>query len=267
MAGYGGLGGLGGFAYPTRRSSPFVNSSPVQSDAEFNNAWQSAMPSQYIQAPGGTQLVAGAGGYNAAAADPMRQSLTQKMEDEFTAAVSPGASEAQLAGLRAAQEFARQAGVAMVAGPQANGGSAGIYMNPYSDKGGAAVAELGGGHFVYPEETGSMMINPAWEAKSAEWNTAATQRGENQIRQQQAYDTNMMGNGAIGGVMPSNYGDANYGQITGQKSGGLGGLGGTDLTGTQTTQQTGSYMGGSGSYNPNPFAAGSFKSQNPWGGF
>jgi hypothetical protein len=55
--------------------------------------------------------------------------------------------------------------------------------------------------------------------------------------------------------------------VTGQKTGGLGGLGGADLTSVDQSRQTGAYMGGSGSYNPNPFSPGSFKSQNPWGGF
>ena len=96
---------------------------------------------------------------------------------------------------------------------------------------------------------------------------AGLQRTENQTRQQQAYDTAFSGNGAVGGVMPKGYSNANFGQITGQKAGGLGGLGGADLTAVDETQQTGAYMAGSGAYNPNPFSPGSFKSSNPWSGF
>jgi hypothetical protein len=110
-------------------------------------------------------------------------------------------------------------------------------------------------------------LNPEYDKVIAAQAAATAQRGENQIRQQQAFDTGMMGSGAIGGVMPSNYSDPTYGQITGQKAGGLGGLGGVDLTGIDNTQQTGAYMGGAGAYNPSPWASNTFQNKNPWSGF
>jgi hypothetical protein len=109
------------------------------------------------------------------------------------------------------------------------------------------------------------VANPEYAAAQDAFSQASKFRGENQIRQQQAYDTTLMGNNAIGGALPGNYADPNFGQVTG-KVGGLGGLGGTDLTGINADSQTGAYSGGSGAYNPTPWGAGWQKS-NPWGGF
>ncbi len=121
----------------------------------------------------------------------------------------------------------------------------------------------------YRIQTGTSSVselNPEWSKLNDTFQTAKNLRAENQTRQQQAYDTTMMGNGAFGGVLPSNYADPNYGQVTGQKTGGLGGLGGTDLTGIGNENQTGAYGGGSGSYNPTPWAAG-WQGNKGWGGF
>lgn len=110
-------------------------------------------------------------------------------------------------------------------------------------------------------------LNPLYAQALADREAAESQRGENQIRQQQAFDTTMMGNGAIGGVMPSDYSSPTYGQVTGQKQGGLGGLGGSDLSGVDMAQQSGDYRGGAGAYNPSPWGTGSFNGKSPWTGF
>jgi hypothetical protein len=249
MAGYGGLGGLGGFSFPTRRGmgDAAPGSAPVQSDQEFNMGWEQQLANtpRYLTA-------------NAFEDAPYRQQGDAALRTEWL----QGATGAEADARNALYDEARKYGLAPIAGPQANGGTFGVGYNPYDAGAGRVEATAGGAsHLV------NLGSNPEWERMRGQWDTAAQQRSENQTRQQQAYDTTMMGNGATGGVMPSNYTDANFGQVTGQKSGGLGGLGGADLTGVDQAQQTGAYMGGSGSYNPNPFSAGNFKSQNPWGGF
>ncbi|MHA6684500.1 hypothetical protein [Mesorhizobium sp. A556] len=67
MAGFGGLGGLGGSSYPQRSGSPA--SKQVMSDTEFTNDWQSRLDAipQTVDAFGlrDVQLVPGSTGYNA----------------------------------------------------------------------------------------------------------------------------------------------------------------------------------------------------------
>lgn len=113
-------------------------------------------------------------------------------------------------------------------------------------------------------ESTPQTLNPEWQRINDDYQAAKGLRAENQTRQQQAYDTSMMGNNAVGGVMPANYADPNFGQVTG-RVGGLGGLGGMDLTGTEQPS-TGVYTGGSGAYNPTPFTPGNFTRQG-WSGF
>ena len=108
--------------------------------------------------------------------------------------------------------------------------------------------------------------NPEYARITNDYANAQKYRGENQIRQQQAYDTILMGNNAQNGVLPSNYADPNYGQVTGQKVGGLGGLGGADLTGVSEQPSAGAFGGGFGSYNPTPWTPGNIKSGG-WNGF
>lgn len=106
--------------------------------------------------------------------------------------------------------------------------------------------------------------------QQAQFDREKNLRQENQTRQQQAYDTNLMGNNAIGGVMPGNYTDPNYGQVTGQPSsgiGGLGGLGGFDFGGAPDTTATAAYMGGSGGYAPNSNQASGPNRRDVWRGF
>ena len=270
MAGYGGLGGLGGFSFPTRRAmgaSP--NSVAVQSDPEFTSDWERRIAStpQFIAAPGGTQLVNGADGYNSGTASPFMADANRAIDQNFFSGYDTSEPWA-LAALQATADAARGFGVSINPGQQENGASFGIGANSYTDAGGAYSSQMGASHLAYPQGTSTTQIeNPLYRQMVDNFASAKAQRSENQTRQQQTYDGAFMGNGAVGGVMPSNYADANFGQITGQKTGGLGGLGGTDLTAVDQTQQTGAYMGGGGAYNPNPFSAGSFKSQNPWGGF
>lgn len=270
MAGYGGLGGLGGFSYPTRRGAGAEpSSSVVQSDPEWAKSWEDKLASIPKTIAGeGTDLVFGGANYDANAAAPYRAAATNTLNNMFLSGYSgQNLSADQQAGLQAALSAAQGFGIAPVFGQQDNGATMGFSVNPYTDAGGAWASQNGMSHQVFDSGQAATVANPAYQKALADYEAAKVQRPENQIRQQQAYDTQMMGNGAVGGVMPSGYTGANFGQVTGQKTGGLGGLGGTDLTAVDQSQQTGAYMGGSGSYNPNPFAAGSYKSQNPWGGF
>lgn len=269
MAGFGGFGSS--FSYPTRRATTAQpRSGIVQSDPEWETAWQdklAAIP-KTIGSGLGTELIYGAAGYDAAAADPFRSDANKSLDNWFLSGYSgQNLTADQQSGLRAMLDTAKSFGVAPVFGQQDNGASFGVGANPYTDAGGAWAASQGASHQVFEPNEPVYVPNPEYEKAMADYQAAKVQRPENQIRQQQAYDTQMMGNGAVGGVMPANYADPNFGQITGQSSGSFGNFGASDLTSVDQTQQTGAYMGGSGAYNPNPFSAGSFKSQSPWGGF
>lgn len=248
MAGYGGLGGLGGFSYPTRRA---MNAAPqsgaVQSDQEFDNDWQSQL------------AVLAANNSRDAFSDP---GISGQANADLKNAWIAGNPFSDPAALAAQWDFAQSKGVALSAGQRDNGAAFGIGANPYTSQGAEVARANGASHMVAAPGGG-----PGYAELAQKYADASQARTENQTRQQQAYDTTMMGNNAVGGVMPSNYTDPNFGQVTGQDSGGFGSFGASDLTSVDQAQQTGAYMGGSGSYNPNPFSAGSFKSQSPWGGF
>lgn len=265
----GGFGG--GFSYPTRRATTAQpRSGIVQSDPEWEDAWKAKLDAipKTIGSGLGTELVYGNENYSAAAAAPFREQANNSLDNWFLSGYeNQNLSSDQKSGLQAVLDTARSFGVAPIFGQQENGASMGVGVNPYTDIGGAWTSANGGSHQVFDQGVPTSVANPEYEKAFADYQAAQKQRPENQTRQQQAYDTQMMGNGAIGGVMPSNYTDPNFGQVTGQDSGGFGSFGASDLTSVDQAQQTGAYMGGSGSYNPNPFSAGSFKSQSPWGGF
>jgi hypothetical protein len=248
MAGYGGLGGLGGFSYPTRRAmGTMPQSGMVQSDQEFDNDWQSRL------------AILAANNARDAFSDP---AISGQANADLKSAWIAGNPYSDPNALAAQWDYAQSKGVALSAGQRDNGAAFGIGVNPYTSQGADVARSLGASHMVAAEGGGT-----GYAELAQQYADASQARTENQTRQQQAYNTQLMGNNAIGGVMPAGYSNANFGQVTGQKSGGLGGLGGADLTSIDQTQQTGAYMGGSGAYNPNPFASGSYKSQNPWGGF
>jgi hypothetical protein len=113
--------------------------------------------------------------------------------------------------------------------------------------------------------TSMQRANPEYTRMKAEMDAAMQQRTENQTRAQQAYDTGMMGNYGRNGLLPDNYSQAGYGQISGQdQAGAFGADGGTQLGGVDNSFVSGAYTpSNSGAvYNPNPFSAGSF---NPTG--
>jgi hypothetical protein len=230
------MAGFQNWPYPTRAAFGAPNSQPVQSDAEFANAWDAKVASvpQHLIDNEGVQLIAGAQGYDPTAARPY--------VDQIYGNTGDAARDQLMADARAYFSF--------------NSGKTDLYGDPLAGRTGAS-------HIVGQ----TWADNPEYAKVLADRSASEAQRGEAQTRNQQAYDTGLMGNGAVGGVMPSAYGSSTYGQITGQKQGGLGGLGGMDLTGVDNAQQTGAYTGGSGAYNPNPFAPGSFQNKNPWGGF
>lgn len=214
--------------FPTRGGMNAVpQSGVVQSDSEWTKGWQdkiAAVP-QYL--PG--------------AATGMSTPWWQEANINNLTSVGGGPRDAYAA----VEQMANRLGITL--SQDMNNGGFGI--------GRAADIEMQ----YAPQE-----VNPEWTRLNQDFSAAQQQRGENQIRQQQAYNVNMMGNNAVGGVMPANYADQNYGQVTG-RVGGLGGLGGMDLTGVEQPS-TGVYTGGSGAYNPTPFTPGNFNRQG-WGGF
>jgi hypothetical protein len=131
--------------------------------------------------------------------------------------------------------------------------------------GGAGVQSLtmGRDYNVAPQLTPYVApsLNPEWARMNDLMQNATQQRTENQQRQQQAYDVGMMGNYGRNGLLPDNYSQAGYGQISGQdQAGAFGADGGTQLGGVDNSFITGAYTpSNSGAvYNPNPFSAGSF---------
>lgn len=242
----GGMGGLGGFNFPNREGMGGAPASRVvQSDEDFHRDWQGRLSA--LIASNSRDAFADPGVSAQANAD-MKQSFINQTPNSDNAALSD------------MWDWAQSKGVGLGSGTGRDGAAVGIYANPYTQQGLDALQGSGVSHTV-SSTLGA--ASPGYAEMEKQYADASRMRSENQTRQQQAYDTNMMGNNAVGGVMPANYSDPNYGQITGQKTGGLGGLGG--MGGVDMAQQSGAYMGGAGSYNPNPFAPGSFKSQSPWG--
>jgi len=238
MASFGGFGS----AFPTRQGMASPQSRGVQSTDEFNMGWEQKLAEtpRYLTA-------------NAFEDEPYRQQGDAALRNEWL----QGATGVEADARNALYDEARKYGLAPIAGMRDNGGAFGVGYNPYDAGAGRVAATAdGAGHTI------NLGSNPEWERLRGAWDTASQQRTENQTRQQQAYDTVLMGNNAVGGVMPSNYTDANFGQITGQQGGGP-----ADMTGIDMTQQTGAFMPGTGAYNPDPFSAGSYRPGYSWGGF
>lgn len=236
----GGLGGLGGLPYPSRTSRP--DSQWVKSDREWDAGWGSAIGEipQYNYA----SLTPGTEGFSPTVAAQYGGHIDSVMRENAGGATAGSPLEAAM--LEAAKY-----GLTFQPGQQANGASLSFSQNPYLN----TSDPNAGSHMV---ATGN---NPAFGAINTQYEEARRQREENKVRQQQSYNVNMMGNNAENGVLPQNYSDANFGQVSG-KTGGLGGLGGVN-----TGPQTGAYTGGSGAYNPSPFTPGNFQQSNPWSGF
>jgi hypothetical protein len=217
---------FGGAAFPTRGQNT-PNSGQVMSDGEFNQGWEGKLATV-------PQYFAGAS----------RPTFTN-VQDLYKAGQ---VDQANALVQRAAAENLNY---------------------KWEGRGGTTLAgDFNPGNYMVQTgmEAGPQELNPEWARINNDFQSARGLRSENQTRQQQAYNTTMAGNGAFGGVLPANYTDPNYGQVTGQKTGGLGSLGGADLTGIGSDNQTGAYSGGSGSYNLTPFAAG-WQSNKTWGGF
>ena len=272
-----GFGAFGGSPFPTRRVVGNPESGQVQSDDEFNMAWQQrldAVPRTIVSgsSSGPVQLVQGASGFNADAARPWLDSANASLRDAWMSSI-PATAQNDMGGFSAVWDTANKFGVM----PMMNAdGTMSLMSNPYTSMGGEFAASQGASHTVDPGPTYTYTTNPEWARLNMDFEQATKERGENQIRQQQAYNTMLMGDGQIGGVMGANYGDPNFGQITGQPAnastmgmtgfgGGLG-MPGSDLTGIQDTTQTGQYMGGAGRYNPSPFSPSAFQNRNPWAG-
>lgn len=231
--------GAFGSPYPIRDGMP-VNSQPVMNDNDFNNAWQSSMPEQYIW-----QELAGQRQYG----DQGAQSYIGQIDNANMDSIAQGAgtSRESLSGVEA---YLRGMGLT----GSWDGGRIVTGTDAYSPLN----VHMGASHKV---NTGQ--INPDFTAAQAAWGRARDARQQNQNRMQSAYDKNQLGNSAVGGVLPADYNSSSYGQISGAantgSTGGLGGSGGM-------TQAGGAYGGGAGAYNPTPFLPGTM-GESPWGGF
>jgi hypothetical protein len=265
-----GFGSFGNFAYPTRRPFGDPQSGQVQSDQEFGNSWQSKLDSvpKTLTGMNTTQLIMGNEGYDAAKAAKYVNPIMDQNKSMFT-------QQAQAAGWDAGKigtewQSATNMGYTPTIGAD---GAIQLSINPYGTNPGAigrANADAmgyAGGQTVGEEYT---YTNPEWTRLNDAWQQATKERGENQIRQQQAYDTYLAGDGNIGGVIRGQYANPTAGMITGQEPGssmsGLPGFGGinTGLTGVDDTSQSGAYSGGSGRYNPSPYSPDAFTNRNPW---
>jgi hypothetical protein len=240
------------------------------SDQEFVSDWQGKLDQtpRYLTSTRDVQLVPGAGGYEQEAAKPYVDDIMNQNKDAWIKQAS-GAGW-NIGDITANWQSATNMGYIPTLGAD---GAISLSRNAYGAnpqsvaRSTADQTGFAGGQTV--TET-IQTENPLWQAAANTFLQAQKERGENQIRQQLAYDTFLAGDGNIGGVIRPSYADPNAGMITGQAPGastsGLPGFGGiTDgLTGVDDTSQSGAYSGGSGRYNPSPFAPDAFTNRNPW---
>jgi hypothetical protein len=269
-----GFGGFGGSPFPTRRAMGEPQSGQVQSDDEFGAAWKAKIDSvpQTIATGGGPfNLIQGADKFDAERANPLLATQNETMRNSWLDSQGPmHPIDRQLQG--STWDYANNMGISIV---RNDDGTMSYQANQYTPEGGEYAAAQGASHMIM--EPVQYSTNPEWTRINTDFQQSTKERGENQIRQQQAYDTMLAANGQIGGVMTDAYSNPNYGQISGQAPGananppsfgGLGGVGGFggDMTGIQDTTTTGQYTGGAGRYNPSPFAPDAFQNRNPWAG-
>lgn len=200
MAGFGGLGGLGGSSYPQRFGSP--NSEQIKTPDEYQKEQQAWID----QMMGKASRVADRDLYREAGGSAYSNFLGDYGNGK-------GVSEVNAKYLGLAPIDNRDAWV--------NAGSSMKVANPT------------GGNFnlsnwIEPEFAAAQQrqaadmaaIQKQIDERTATFNTDMAQRGENQTRQQQSYDS-MNGWGQLNGVMGPNYTDPNFGQISGQAGGPL----------------------------------------------
>ena len=296
-----GFGNPSSFSFPTRGKSSGLTSGGVQSDDEFNMSWQNklaSIPQTMTGMSAPVQILPGSADYDAKAAQPWHNEIANSQWNNLLSGAGSSVNQDKL---RQAFDTAQASGLTLQAGNQGNNFLASgvsnmgaqmvggydanaldresgldnwtISLNPYS-------ADSAGAMKYGQPEVGSHTVsevqsyaNPEYLMAKANFDQASKERGENQTRQQQAYNTFLAGDGQIGGVMPSNYSDPSYGQVSGQSPSasttgipGFGGLSGADLTGIDNSMMTGNYMGGAGRYNPSPFSPAAFQNRNPWAG-
>ncbi len=224
---YGGLGGLGGLT-PTRQGTP--NSGHVMSDDEFTADWMAKQPNQYIETPTGemTAPTVGRDHYDGRIARLVAMDPGAfGSRDAYDGRV-PETPEQQQARL----DFAANPSAAIQAS-----------RTPIIDS----------------------SANPAWADWNNNFESAQGLRQENQTRQQQAYGQ-MTNNGAENGLIPQNYSQAGFGQVSGQNSA-FNSDGGTQLGGVDNSWTSGAYtpqQGGSGVYQPTPYSASTFNKNKNW---
>ena len=221
-----GFGSFGGFSYPTRRAFGDPQSGQVQSDDEFGAAWKSKIDSvpKMISTGGGSfNLIQGADGFNEERASPILATMNDTMRNAWLDSQGPmHPIDRQLQG--STWDYANSMGISLV---RNDDGTMSYQANAYTPGGGEYAAAQGASHMIM--EPVQYSVNPEWQRINTDFQQSTKERGENQTRQQQAYDTVLGGDGYIGGVMNDRYTNPTAGQITGRTAGfgGMGGFGST----------------------------------------
>jgi hypothetical protein len=235
---YGGWGGLGGF--PSRNAVP--NSQSVQSDQEFQNGWQQRLDAipQYLQSGNITRT----------------SDWQANQQRPFMGAPGGPGVQSMTAGQDYGQGSAGGVGTQSVTQDSNNG------FRPM------AVGGFGTQSVKRDNPDGiTQVANPEWARVNQMMQDATSQRSENQMRQQQAYDFGMLGGNDRNGLLNANYSQPGYGQISGQdQSAAFGADGGTQLGGVNDQFITGAYTpsNSGATYNPNPYSAQNFQPKG-WG--
>lgn len=236
----GGLGGLGGYATPSRVGTP--DATAVQTDQELLNSfnqWKAGLEAAIPKRNDSILSVANTASnqfskqYGQYADNPL---APQNTYDTF---------------LDLATRYRTGQGTSGFTGPK-EGNTAwvsGLFAE--RDREDAARTAAINSRIATAE--------PAFQAQQAD-------RATNVVRQQQAYG-NMLGNGQVGGVMGAGFTDPNFGQVTGQavaqpgqKTGGFNAWGASNPTkapdptaGVNMDWTNGAYNGGAGKFTPAPW--------------
>lgn len=261
-----GFGGFGGYSFPTRRSMAAPQSGQVMSDQEFGLSWRDKLNStpQFNTTTETVELVPGNAGYTPATAIPALNEINQNQRAEWDRQAAGWSQADRDANWLAAKNM----GYIPTIGAD---GALQLSIDAYNNNMNSAGRSMADGRGFAGSHTTTLTnstLNPEWNRVQSDWMEADKQRTENNIRQQQAYNTYLAGDGQIGGVMGEQYRNPAFGQVSGQQPGdvltGMPGISG--ITGVDDTSAMGGYTGGAGRYNPSPYAPDAFKNRNPWSG-